>query len=125
MPTRTLKIENGPGFRGFALQNGIVTDLNLDQVFTMDQELPEGQGTIHKDRKVFQMKLMMFGRVSGEDDSEFRFIGFMSWLTESTAMFYVGIYNTRDRKGVCEEIPKQQFFESDVMRLLFGTRTRT
>ena len=115
MPIRTLKIVNGPNFRGFALSNGIISESQWDQVFTMDQEIPD-EFTIHKDKKKFQMRLKMFGRAPGEDADHFVFIGYM---TSYSAHFYIGNYNVRTRDGWCDEIAPKEFFESVLMRQLF------
>ncbi len=125
MPIRTLKIENGPGFQGFVISNGIVTELQLHQVFTMDQDHPEGITTIHTDKKVFQMPLKLIGKARGEDSEKYNFISYLNLTfapkdpSQPSQWFYVGTYNTRTRKGVCEEIDGREFFQSHAMRLLF------
>lgn len=125
MPIRTLKITDGPNFRGFALVNGILTETHWDQVFTMDQEIPEGITTIHKDKKKFQMPLKMFGAAPGDDHDLFVFISYMN-LTfrpkeecKPSQWFYVGTYNVRTCQGVCEEFDAKEFFKSAAMRTLF------
>ena len=96
--------------------NGIVSETRLNQTFTMDQEIPTDNGSIHADKKKFQMDLEMFGRGPGEDADEFVFIGRITW---QTMRFYVGTYNTRTRTGQCDEIPAKEFFKSaPVMRRL-------
>ncbi len=125
MPIRTLKITNGPSFRGFAIMNGIISESGWSTTFTMDQEIPDNF-TIHKDKKIFQVTMKMFGRSPGEDVDSFIFIAYMSGSTQRTVTewnkhrwFYVGTYNTRTRSGSCEEYSVRDFFKSEINRYLF------
>lgn len=125
MPIRTLKIVDGPSFRGFAVMNGIISESSWDTTFTMDREIPD-DFTIHKDRRIFQMGLKLFGRAPSDDVDEFAFIAYMSGNSARTKSevdkhrwFYVGTYNTRTRKGRCDEYSVSEFFRSPILRALF------
>lgn len=121
---RQLKIENGPGFRGFALVNGIVTG-QWTETFTMDQEIPERWTSIDKDPHMFQVHLKMFGtaripqgsKTGNRDEDEFSFIAYHYGSYDLTpkgpgpvyVWYFIGTYNVRTRKGECTEFTKKEF----------------
>jgi hypothetical protein len=122
MSNRTLKIVDGPSFRGFAIESGIVSELSCDQVFTMDRMLPLGCTSIHKNRAKFQTQLDVFGREDEKNPNLFNFIAHIHGNLNTAIphiWLYVGIYNTQKREGMCEEIHSKKFFKKRVMRLLF------
>lgn len=134
---RKLQIVEGPSFRGFALENGIVGLCRWDQVFTMDQKIPEGVATgHHTDPHVFQVTLKMFGSArkkagqAEKDPNDFSFIAYRSGGYKLTARgpgpvetwFYIGVYNVQTRKGECTEFTRRELARSgSAAMMVLGT----
>lgn len=132
MPTRTLKIENGPGFRGFVNDGGVVSSIAGDTSFIMDQKNPEDMIS-----KRYQLTLRAIGnrlpQKGTRDKDHFWFIATRVWVYHPTLMpkpdntisltdyhwyrcvntVYIGNYNVRDRTGECKEMPLKDFLETN------------
>ena len=117
MPTRTLEIKEGPNYKLFVIENGIVGSMQWDLTFTMDQEVPNEPDITQAEPRKFVMTMKMFGQAPGRNPDNYTFIGHRR--RPDASWFYVGTYNTTTRTGTCEEFTRAEFSTNYLTRLMF------
>ena len=121
---KQMQIVDGPGFKQFMFASNVISDGGWTIKFTL-QERPEL-------RNVLNLNVNFIGREpvrSTDDQDEYGFMahwhgqreGSYNWLS----FFYVGRYNTRTRKGVCEEFTLEEYRASRIVCLMLGIETKT
>lgn len=123
MSKRKIQIVGGPDYRSFVVKSDIVADTGFNITLRMSKDLPPSAIPMNgKGRRDFTLTLLCIGKYSAHgfmsDPCDFSFIAHL--VTHTEAYIYVGHYNTNKRKGLCEEIPRGQFFlENPAMALMF------
>jgi hypothetical protein len=115
--SREMRVINGPSFRRLVFESPVLGESGFSSVFTMNEKIPDGIATIHKDLHVFQTDLVSIGKVDKDADN-FLLVATMGSFS-SPNYYYVIHYNVRKRKGRCVEFTIKEFFSSDLACVMF------
>jgi hypothetical protein len=109
MPTRTLQIQNGPGFKRFVLNSSVIQGTRSMVRFTLDQPDPRWLG--HENEKNMTrivVSIEMIARNEDSNEDEFSFVAHLNGGLDRSLnppvrvnhFIYYGTYNVVTRKGV-------------------------